>query len=686
MASRRRKIVMASISFMSLVVLHTKVQENPIQGVCQLPISGRRPRSCTIQGRLDPTRPRTPWRGSNAARGRAAARWAAAIMILAASAVLGLSPGRALSQVPEQPTLAPPAPDRAIAAFNQVEPWVRAGRVPEKAEALAVTGASVILRLDGALIGRGTSAEPDALRAAAARAIEEAALRLSAQRDALQAEQAIESWKRITISLELSGALVPFTPATFEDVDAELSPGLEGVGARAGSRVELVFPCTMLVRNTTPGDALASAISRACDDPTLAIRSTPAGEPGAIAQTRALTYYRFRVIHLAQSNPAKTPIFLERGGKFIPQSSLDAASLRAWADGLATNLLDRCSAGATDAAKGPAMRGTYWPATGRSEPAGVIEQVLVARALDRYSQTVARGTALGTRARKVSGGILDALGQSPIGADGPDSSPASGALWSVALAQTEFGAITDWLVPRGQMWRVCLDILDTAAKDISVVPDGQRAVVAFALARRADGNWPGDPADGGSREAMKSAARRALDAVYAATPPGNLVSQMPWLGWADQYLSGDTIAGAPALREMREQVYAHTLTPETAGPGNDDLTGGIVFTASPTPAPTWQTVRPAAFLASALSDPRLTEPAEVMKEISRLLPVLRFLRQLTADENTAWMCQDLEVARWGVRGAPWDQRQNPEATAMTLITVCETLRSLEEISRRPPNR
>lgn len=675
MASRRRKSVMASISFMSLVVLHTKVQENPVQEVCQLPISGRRPRSCPIQGRLDPTRPLTPLHGVNTARRPQAARWAAAIVALAIAAVLGLPESRTFAQPPTQPTLAPPAPDRAIVAFNQVEPWVRAGSVPQNAEALAVPGASVILRLDGALIGRGTSAEPDALRTAAARAIDEAALRLSPQRDALQAEQARESWKRITISLELSGALVPFTPATFDDVDGELSPGLEGVGARAGSRVELVFPGTMLVRNTTPGEALASAISRACDDPTLAIRNTPAGEPGAIALARAVTFYRFRAVHLAQSDPARTPIFLERGGKLVLPSSLNTASLRAWADGMAANLLDRCS-------DGPAVRGTYWPATGRSEPAGVIEQVLVARALDRYSQTPGCAPDLGKRARQVSGRVLDALGQRPVGADGPDSSPASGALWGVALSQSEFGAITDWLVPRGRMWRACLDILDTAAKDISIVPEGQRAVVAFALVRRADGNWPGDPADAASREALRATARRALDAVYAATPPGNLVGQMPWLGWADEYLSGDTIAGAAALREVREQVYAHTLTPETAGPGNDDLAGGVVFTSSRTPAPTWQTVRPAAFLASALGDQRLTGPAEVMKEISRLLPVLRFLRQLTADENTAWMCQDPDAARWGVRGAPWDQRQNPEATAMTLVTVCETLRSLDEIGRR----
>ena len=66
-----------------------------------------------------------------------------------------------------------------------------------------------------------------------------------------------------------------------------------------------------------------------------------------------------------------------------------------------------------------------------------------------------------------------------------------------------------------------------------------------------------------------------------------------------------------------------------------------------------------------------------------MLPVLRFLRQLSVDDSSAWMCTSMEMARWGIRSAPWDQRQPPEATALTLITVCETLRSLDEIARRP---
>jgi hypothetical protein len=232
------------------------------------------------------------------------------------------------------------------------------------------------------------------------------------------------------------------------------------------------------------------------------------------------------------------------------------------------------------------------------------------------------------------------------------------------------------------------------------VPEPQRAVVAFALARRAVEDWPGTrddpkPAEqpgAGTAETVisrklmdKVQARKALDTIYASTPPGNLVTHMPWLGWAEQYLSDGQIAGAPALRDLREQVYAHVLTPESAsaaGPGNDDLVGGIVFTTARIPAPTWQTVRPAAFLASALGDQRLTDPGEVLKELSRHLTVLGFLRQLTADGGLAWMCFDPAGAQWGVRAAAWDQRQTPEATAMTLITVCETLRSLDEIAKR----
>ena len=102
--------------------------------------------------------------------------------------------------------------------------------------------------------------------------------------------------------------------------------------------------------------------------------------------------------------------------------------------------------------------------------------------------------------------------------------------------------------------------------------------------------------------------------------------------------------------------------------------------------PTWQGARPLAFLASMMGDERLTSggllSGEVPGEIARLLDSIRFLRQLAAGEPEGHMYKDPERAAWGVRKSLWDQMMEPGATAMTLIAVCETLRSVERVADR----
>ncbi len=93
--------------------------------------------------------------------------------------------------------------------------------------------------------------------------------------------------------------------------------------------------------------------------------------------------------------------------------------------------------------------------------------------------------------------------------------------------------------------------------------------------------------------------------------------------------------------------------------------------------PTWQSARPLAFVATMLGDPRLTDSGEVVKEQARLLPSLRFLKQLDADGAAGQMFLTPDRARGGIRAAVWDQRQPADATSLTLLTVCEALRALD---------
>jgi hypothetical protein len=172
----------------------------------------------------------------------------------------------------------------------------------------------------------------------------------------------------------------------------------------------------------------------------------------------------------------------------------------------------------------------------------------------------------------------------------------------------------------------------------------------------------------------------AIRDVIRNTPPNGLVATMPWVGWG--LLPGNDLPAAPALREMRSQLWQHQLKAQDLSPDAPDLAGGIVFTTSRQPLPTWQAARPLAFVATMLGDRRLTEEQEINSETVRLLEALRYLRQLTASEAEAHMYKDPARAIGGVRASLFDQRMPPEATAMTLLTVCETIRSLEAIKQR----
>ncbi len=77
--------------------------------------------------------------------------------------------------------------------------------------------------------------------------------------------------------------------------------------------------------------------------------------------------------------------------------------------------------------------------------------------------------------------------------------------------------------------------------------------------------------------------------------------------------------------------------------------------------------------AAMLGVPGLTPANERPGELARLLPTLRFLRQLSVEEGEARLYPNPQRAMSGVRLALWDHRQPIEATAMTLLAVTDTL-------------
>lgn len=567
--------------------------------------------------------------------------------------------------------LAPPAPADAIKAYNLVEGWVRAWQVPALAQLQGLENmgaAAVTLRLEHAVVGRGVSFRTGlpGLMEAASLALDQAYARMPVAKDATAMQQARVQAAALSISVELAGPMIPIAPALFLDVDAALEPGLDGLCVTLGKKTAGVFPAAMLSMNVLPAAALASAISQASGDPTLAVPTDPKGQPGILTKTIGASFFRFRVVHIAQVGKAGAPTFLTRGGKLIDRSMLGVAGLRTFAHDLAANLLRRVEV--TDGRT--MLSGTPVPFQGRTEgtSTAALDAAMVSQALARY-RAQAHDSAVGDIPERLLEGVADTAADSAL----------SAAAWTIAAHTPGMALVApDAAV---NIAAVVATAFDADTGWLPDIPESARATIAQALALEA-----ADTAlSATDREVRHARALAAVQSLYKDTPPARLVSHLPWLGYAQLLLTEDSkeVAAAPALRDLREQVWKHQLTLDDAGPDAADLVGGIVFTSARNPLPTWLSVRPVLFLARMARDERLTSTGEALREIPNLLNAVRFLRQLALDEPSSYAATNPDLTMNGVRASLWDQHQPAEATAMTLETVCELLDTLTELSKRP---
>lgn len=546
-----------------------------------------------------------------------------------------------------QPGDEPPGLPETVAAYELIEPWVRELAVPEGATGPEVVGACVTLRFDGRVVGQGTIfgggslSLPEATRIAVGQARE----RLPVTRDAMAEERLVLAAGQMTVSLELAGAGVPVEKPTQADLVATFSPGVHGVAVRFGDLAAAVYPAEMLWTSQDVPGALRRLIVGVTGDSALALR--PIEEVLEGAQMRVL---RFRTRHVAQLSPGGEARLLQRGGRFVSSAdvrSMDA--LVAWAEGIGEFVI------------GQRDVGVYLPVSGtvRSAPSPLQ------RALRMYSFTevhlVGWDMGFSKRARAEAGyeagKILEAW-------DAGEAIPAAVvSLLAVSLERVLPGSDDGWEAGRARV----LAELQRLAAGIESVPVPERPMVAWALAELG----------------RTGEARAIMPVCRRSSHPGELVERMPWLGFAEIELArAEGVASAPALREMREMLWRLQVTRADLAASDADLAGGVVFSRSLTRLPTWQVARPLAFMGPMLAEPTLTEAGELPAEMARLFESLRFLRQLSAGAHEGHMYAPGGAWQWGVRPGVWDQSMPIETSAMTLICVCRTIRSLEVLEAR----
>ncbi|MCC6284470.1 MAG: hypothetical protein IT439_04075 [Phycisphaerales bacterium] len=584
---------------------------------------------------------------------------------VALAAILGPVPSVSAGHAPMSEP-APPTPDETFIAFRAVRERVLRWDATEPT-GFACRGACVTLRLRGETVGRGVWIAQDesidrTLDLAVRDAMEQAGRRLLLPADATRAAALREIAPQLTISLELAGELVPLAPEALADATLLISPGLEGVAVRLGTRVVARFPESFIESGATPGHTLRVLASDVSGETALALM--PLDE---LRQIPGLAFYHFRTTHLAQIRPGAEPEFLRRSGLHVDQRSMNSAALRAWASALAGHLAR---------AVGPEgeLTGTWLPVPGKADdaPPGEVARGLAALALRRaVDHTTSRGgvpeplsRALGALVNRQD----ERLASNPALLD----DPAGAALWAGALSGV---ATPDG--PGGRVLAAAERALDVGG-DFTAQSPGVRAAGAWGLACLASPQHP-------ERAAR---ARDILVNLLQNAEPGSVVGLTPFIGWAQIALAeGEpTVAAAPLLRQTRSLMWANQLTPNDTGPEAEDLAGGLVFTSGKVPLPSWHTARPVSLASAMLGDPRLTTEDEFAAELMSLLSSLRFLRQLTADESTARMYRNPADALGGVRAAPWDQHMPIEATSITLITVLDTIESLEAVAARRAGR
>lgn len=657
--------------------------------------------------------------------------------VVTAVCVFGLSCGiarggesaREQSTQPAPADVVPePSAEHVLAAHGLVRGWVSGWRLPAEPASTPpirarVSGVCVTLRLPDGEIARGTAWEKlgaatgesdraarvlKLLQAATVAAMADAEPRLKVPNDARRQDSLRVMGKLIGVSVELAGPLGVIDPKTWEDAETSLRPGLDGVAVRriasdgTDRAFVAVFPSQMMLANQLPHRAIGRAAAEVIGD---GGGAAALEEPSQIRSKHGVRMLAFRVAHAAQGSADAPAMVLYRGQRLIPAGSvMTRAELGEMAQRLTEHLIRRTIAAPNEKAGAAkqyvrTVRQNVIAPSKEDQPKSLETDGVVAFALARASRSAA-SQELSLASRGLALGVLVGVGDKL--SDHPLASALAFASFRFQMQMPEAfedAFLLDSALERRRVHPPQLDPKTTepramgflvAATDYRIESTSIHNVVRIADS---------------DRRALENMLLPSLEAVK----PENLPTAMPSMGWGmlkvadarvrvrdemqryrgfaegvEEPPEGQDIPGAVSLRRMRELCWTHQLQVTNASPDTLDMIGGIVFTTKgggrAAPYPTWQCVRPLAFIATMLADIRLTEPSERGTEIVKLMAALRYLRQLEVDQSSVWMYPNPALAMGGIRASTWDNNLPAEATALTLLCVLEAMDSLDRIA------
>lgn len=544
-------------------------------------------------------------------------------------------------------------------------------------------GIRVTLRRSGRVLGTGVDNTGDnlMLRRAAGRAFGE----VLGDRVVANLPKALQAdiGSMLILELEVAGQPEPLLGRTLPDLARQLSPGLDGLAIRRANQWGLQFPSQMRAANIQARIELQFL-------PLAVQLGLPAQTLAELTAMSDVSLYRFSTIHLVQLSPADQPFSTFRGDVIVPLADVTPQGIADFADGIASHLLRSFST--HESARG--IKGDYLPHIDKYKIliASTFDQALTAFALAKYAQAPGVQQILALEALEASRQILRNLAAMKEGYDNPLASPVSAAAVIYAAlepAQIDRDPSVQQLLSAATILVIksfdpklgfSESINHNTGQPIAMNTAG-RAIVAGALGRLLKHGYS-------NQQLTDSFVRAALDTAWDSEPDHQQVRMLPWLGWGEDDLAiaigNQPIAVTNHLISLR-QVLHNSIIDDSENADNLDLQGGFNLRSSSRVSANAQSLRPTAYLATMLGNPRLTPPESVEIALNKHLQTMRFAMQLAIRDTSAWFLRNPSKAIGGVRNGISDVVQPVPAQALGLISASETLKSLKNLPQGQEN-
>ena len=562
-------------------------------------------------------------------------------------------------------------------AYQQVDQWVREWDIPRDKPVIldGVQGVKVILRMGGSVIGRGVvlrdpdqinsrSDSDDTLLARAVTiAMRQARKKIPVERDALEEESLRQAARAILIDVELADEFIPLQVEDAAGVYRWTADTSYGLAANLDGKLAAIFPGTMRSGGQIGVGALRAVMGE--------LGTIPLNLKDLLNAGR-ITLYRFRSLQRAQPAPGAPSRLMHRGGKVVELTEVRRDTLLKTAQLIAGHIESRLWPG--DEQYG--LMEVYRPWIDDADPgyASTSQDALAAFALIRFSKIAGHEVSQRENALASAMELLNRINKR-LNSKKPEVLTVDAASLVVVtcleLPDDLQNEKTAGLLKQTAEILQKIMVDDNLRKTAENGSAQNRAILVFALASlqkqvpEITSEWRiGD----------------FVDDLWNDVPPNMLPDVMPFLGWAEQRLHGGGAAHTALLRNMRQMVWDHQVEAENSSSQDRDLLGGVIFSRGTSSLPTWQTVRPVAYIASMLQQKTLTRKEEIPSEVVHLTQAMRFLMQLTMREDELYMAKNPTRARGGVRAAVWDNHMPIDASSLSLLTITEMLNSLDHLA------